>query len=75
MSGSGTTTVQAGIAISGSGTLLLDARTLNNAGTTTFSANNLHGKNGAIFNNQLGATVNIQGYNNFVNNLVVRLLP
>jgi autotransporter-associated beta strand protein len=70
MSGSGTTILQAGMNVSSGSTLLLDGRTLNNAGTITFSSNDLQGKNGAIFNNQLGTTINIQGYNNFVNVLV-----
>ena len=70
MSGSGTTTLQAGMAVSGGSNLLLDGRTLTNSGTTTFSSNYLHGKNGAAFNNATGALVDLQGYNNFIHDYV-----
>ncbi len=68
MSGSGTTTVSTGIIFSGSGDPTLDGRTLSNSGTATFSsANYLHGKNGAVFNNLAGAIVDLQGTNYFIN--------
>jgi autotransporter-associated beta strand protein len=66
MSGSGTTKLQLGMNVSSGGTLTLNGRTLLNVGTTTFSANTLHGKNGAIINNQSGATVELLGSNDFI---------
>ena len=66
MSGSGTTTVSTSITFSGGGDPLLSGRTLNNAGTATFSSlTYLHGS-GALFNNLAGAMVDLQGTNNFV---------
>ncbi len=68
MSGSGTTTVSTSIIFSGSGDPLLDGRTLSNSGTATFSSTNyLNGKDGAVFNNLTGATVDLQGTNYFIN--------
>lgn len=71
MSGSGTTQAQGGIVLSGLGDPLLDGRTLANAGTAAFSSSNwLHGKNGATVNNLSGALIDLQGFNDFVNDAV-----
>jgi len=70
MSGSGTTLAQGGILFSGYGNTYLDGRTLTNTGTATFSDSNyLYGRNGAIFNNQLGALLDLQGSNRLANDV------
>lgn len=62
MTGSGTTTANAGIDFSGSGSETLDGRTLYNASgsTATWSGSNSIGLyDGAVFDNEAGATFNI----------------
>ncbi|MGA2060803.1 MAG: hypothetical protein ABSG67_10010, partial [Thermoguttaceae bacterium] len=77
----GTMSGNAATAIQGSANYLyndltLDGRTLTNTGPTTFSPyfsssfstiTHLYGRNGAIFNNQMGATVTLQGPTYFIN--------
>jgi autotransporter-associated beta strand protein len=67
MTGSGATRLQLGMNVSGAGTLLLGQRTLLNVANAVFTANSLHGKDGAVFNNQSGALVDLQATNNFIN--------
>ncbi len=65
MSGTGTTTIPSGgvLIISGASDHLFDTRTINNSGTTTFtatSAGDLDFANGAVFNNLSGGVFDIQ---------------
>jgi hypothetical protein len=75
MNGGGTTVTQ-GSTNYFYGDLILDGHTLTNTGTTVFSPyfapgfysnTHLYGRNGAIFNNQTGATVTLQGSTYFIN--------
>jgi uncharacterized repeat protein (TIGR01451 family) len=60
ISGAGTTNANGGMSISG-GTLGLDARTLNNNGSATFTTAAINMANGAVFNNSAGSTFDAQG--------------
>jgi hypothetical protein len=75
MNGSGATALQGGTNYL-SGDLILDGRTLTNTGPTVispyfapgfYSSTQLYGRNSAIFNNQTGATVTLQGETGFIN--------
>ena len=69
MSGTGTTTASGGLSITGTGIKSL-TRTLNNAGAATWTGtSNISSGNGAVFNNQLGATFDIQNNQNFNHDL------
>jgi hypothetical protein len=57
----------------GSGTL--DGRTLNNSGTTTLAAGGLDLRNGAIFNNLTGATLDLQNDNGMGVSLIGGSVP
>jgi hypothetical protein len=62
MSGSGVTNANGTLAISGSSAKTLSQRTLNNAATGTWSGSGtLTADSGAVFNNQAGATFDLQG--------------
>ncbi len=61
MGGTGTTAVNSGVTLTISSGVTLDTRTLNNAGTINLTGPNTWTfANGAVFNNQSGATLNSQ---------------
>lgn len=60
MSGTGSTAASGGIVISGSGGKALTQRTLNSPGRTTWTGGDVAFNNGAVFNNQAGATFDAQ---------------
>src|SRR5262249_33700268 len=62
LSGAGTTTIPAGgtLTIEGYTTKRLSGQTFNNAGSASLSGNHLTLANGAVFNNQPGATFTLQ---------------
>ncbi|MGD0653732.1 MAG: PEP-CTERM sorting domain-containing protein [Thermoguttaceae bacterium] len=77
MSDNGTTVTQGGINYF-NGDLILDGHTLTNMGASVFSPyfsssfytnTHLYGRNGAVFNNQTGATVTLQGPTWFINDV------
>ncbi|WP_148071883.1 beta strand repeat-containing protein [Bythopirellula goksoeyrii] len=56
MTGAGITNANGGLDLSGSNSKTLNGRVLNNAGAATWTAGQVLTGNGAVFNNQLGAT-------------------
>ncbi len=61
MSGAGRTFANGGMSIGGAGDHSLNCRTLNNAGTATWTGTgNIYAYNGAVFNNLAGATFDVQ---------------
>jgi hypothetical protein len=67
MSGAGTTHANGGMDLSGSTKFLTNGRTINNAGTATWTAGPFTTSSGAVFNNQLGATFETDFDGSFTN--------